>query len=108
MWSVCQHPEVSHAAATVRVQTELKNAAAEDASCSILVVFDRAGQVVTQDERSIVLPAGESLQVTQDLPEITEPEFVVARQPYLYSVRTRLLDDQGLVDEYHERLGIRW
>ena len=102
-------PEVSDERATVQVQTDLKNDAENDASCVILVeVLDKDGQVVTKAERSVEMPAGQVVQVTQNLPEIAKPNLWSPETPYLYSVRTRLSNKDGLVDEYHERLGIRW
>ncbi len=102
-------PKVSAQSASVQVKTDLKNEAATDSQCSLLVeVLDKDGQVVAQAERPVLLPAGQLIQVTQDLPEITQPNLWSPDRPYLYSVRTRLSNEQGLVDEYHERLGIRW
>ena len=102
-------PEVSEERALVQVKTDIKNEAATDASCVILVeVLDRDGQVVTQSERPVVLPAGQMVQVTQELPEIVNPALWSPESPYLYGVRTRLSNEKGLVDEVHERLGIRW
>lgn len=102
-------PKVSADSASVQVKTDLKNDAATDSECIILVeVLDKDGQVVTQSERPVLLPAGQLVQVTQDLPEIAQPNLWSPDSPYLYSVRTRLSNEQGLVDEYHERLGVRW
>ena len=102
-------PKVSADSASVQVKTDLKNEAATNSQCSILVeVLDKDGQVVAQAERPVRLPAGQLVQVTQDLPEIAQPNLWSPDSPYLYSVRTRLSNEQGLVDEYHERLGIRW
>jgi len=102
-------PKVSADSASVQVKTDLKNEAATDSQCSLLVeVLDQDGQVVAQAERPVLLPAGQLVQVTQDLPEIAQPNLWSPDSPYLYSVRTRLSNEQGLVDEYHERLGIRW
>ena len=101
--------EVSAESATVRVETDIKNEAATDASCVILVeVLDADGRVVTQSETSVSLPAGQVVSVTQDLPDIANPNLWSPDTPYLYTVRTRLSNESGLVDDYHERLGIRW
>jgi len=102
-------PKVSEQSASVQVRTEIKNEDATDASCIILVeVFDKDGQVVARSERPLTLPAGQVMQVTQEMPEIVNPNLWSPDNPYLYSVRTRLSNEKGLVDEYHERLGIRW
>ena len=102
-------PEVSEERASVQVKTDLKNDAAEDANCVILVeVLDNDGQVVSKEERPVFLPAGQLVQVTQNLPEISNPQLWSTESPYLYSVRTRLSNKDGMVDEYQERLGIRW
>lgn len=102
-------PEVSKDRASVQVQTELRNHDDEDASCVISVeVLDKDGRVVTQAERPVTLPAGQVIELTQNLPEIMNPNLWSPASPYLYSVRTRLTNEGELVDEYHERLGIRW
>lgn len=102
-------PKVSEQSAAVQVRTDIKNEAATDSSCVILVeILDKDGQVVTSSERPVTLPAGQVVRVEQGLPEILKPNLWSPESPYLYSVRTRLSSEQGLVDEYHERLGIRW
>ncbi len=102
-------PDVSEQSATVQVATEIKNEAASGSSCVILVeVLDEDGNVVTQSERRVLLPAGQMVTVTQDLPQIANPNLWSPESPYLYSVRTRLSNANGQVDEVHDRLGIRW
>ncbi|MBT3193294.1 MAG: beta-galactosidase [Verrucomicrobia bacterium] len=102
-------PEVSEKHASIRVQTDIKNEATADSDCTILVeVLDKNGQVVTQSERPVSLPAGEVVPVTQELPEIANPNLWSPDTPTLYTVHTRLSNDKGLLDERHEPLGIRW
>jgi len=102
-------PDVSEQSATVQVATEIKNEAETDVSCAILVeVLDCDGQVVTQSESPVVLPSGQVVEVSQDLPVVENPNLWSPESPYLYSVRTRLSNEAGLVDEVHDRLGIRW
>ncbi|HEG42770.1 MAG TPA: beta-galactosidase, partial [Phycisphaerales bacterium] len=102
-------PKVSEKIASVQVKTEIKNEAEADSSCKILVeVIDRDGKLVTQSKSDVALPAGRVTVVTQDLPEISNPHLWSPDSPYLYTVRTRLLNGDKLVDEYLETLGIRW
>jgi len=100
---------VSEQSATIQVATEIKNEAETDVFCVVLVeVRDRDGQVVTQSETPVTLPAGQVVTVTQDLPAIADPNLWSPDSPYLYGVRTRLKNETGLLDDVHERLGIRW
>jgi len=102
-------PKVSEKIASVQVKTEIKNEATADTSCKILVeVIDRDAKIVTQSKKEVTLPASRVTVVTQDLPQIANPHLWSPESPYLYTVRTRLLNGDKLVDEYLETLGIRW
>ena len=102
-------PKVSRKSATVRVETEIRNHAAAEADCSVLVeVVAKDGTVVTQGEQAVKLPPGKVTPITQELPEIEAPNLWSPDSPYLYTVRTQIKNGEKVVDEYEERLGVRW
>ncbi len=102
-------PQVSEGSASVRINTEVKNEDAAEAGCVVLVeVLDAAGKVVTHARSQVVLAPGKATVVAQDLPPIASPHLWSPENPYLYQVRTRLSNEQGVLDEYRETLGIRW
>jgi hypothetical protein len=102
-------PEVSKARASVRVETEIRNHAVEDADCTVLVeVVAKDGTVVARDKRPVKLASGKVTTLSQDLPEIKNPQLWSPDSPYLYTVRTTVQKDGKPVDEYRERLGVRW
>jgi len=102
-------PKVSEKSALVNVKTEIRNNLTKTAACSISVeVIDAAEKLVARSTGKASVPAGKMEVVSLDLPEIANPHLWSPKSPYLYKVRTRLSNEQGVMDEYQETMGIRW
>ena len=102
-------PQVSEDAATVNVKTEIVNAADSPKNATVKTeILDADGKVVTAIESARTVAVGTTLTFDQTSQSISNPKLWHPDHPYLYSVRTTLLDDDRPVDSYVSPLGIRW
>lgn len=100
-------PQVSTAAATVAVQTQLRNATGAPQTVALeTVLLDKSGQEVARQVTAGVKVAGASVTVSQTL-KLTNPQLWSVAKPYLYRVKTTILAGKTVEDEYATPLGIR-
>ena len=100
-------PVVSDDKATVSVATKVKNdgqqAAAVDVSTTLL---NQQRRKVVRTGSSISLEPGESKEISNSL-EVDAPLLWSIENPYLYTVRTEIMKDGVLIDDYETPVGIR-
>jgi len=102
-------PTVSKDAATVSVETEIRNDAAADKQCSVQSdVLDADGKLVTSMRSSQSVPAGSTVTFKQASDSIANPKLWSPAHPNLYSVHTTVFDGDTAVDSYDSPLGFRW
>ncbi|MBF9221242.1 beta-galactosidase GalB [Hymenobacter ruricola] len=100
-------PNVSAQAATVAVQTQLRNATGQPRTVSLqTVLLDRGGQEVAWQLTSGVKLSGTAATVSQKL-TLKNPHLWSVTKPYLYRVKTTVLAGQTVEDEYETPLGVR-
>lgn len=100
-------PQVSPAAATVAVQTQLRNATGAAKTVTLqTVVFDTNGQEVAGQVQTGVKLAGASTTISQKL-TLKNPQLWSIAKPYLYRVKTTILTGKTVEDEYETPLGVR-
>lgn len=102
-------PEVSVHSSLVQIKTSVKNEGSRNARCTLVttIVEECAGKQVqtAQVMQAIAADGGEYEFVQQmcvDQPDLWSPEH-----PFLYNVRTALLEEDRPVDAYDTRFGIR-
>jgi beta-galactosidase len=101
-------PEVSKDKATVRVQTELKNARAEPVQVALLSeVLDARGKRVAQHRSERLLPPGGLVNEDQALPAIARPRLWSPETPYLYKLVSHVSVNGKPVDRFETPFGIR-
>lgn len=100
-------PQVTETGAVVRVQTHVLNAGDRDRAFRLRTTLrDAGGWLAARAERPARLAAGQDLTVAQELP-VPRPRLWSPADPYLYRLRTELLEDGRVVDAHEERIGIR-
>lgn len=101
-------PQVSTDKATVRVQTELKNARTDAVQVALVSeVLDAAGQRVAQHRSERLLPPGGMVNEDQTLPQITRPRLWSPETPYLYKLVSHVYVNGKPVDRFETPFGIR-
>jgi beta-galactosidase len=101
-------PEVSKDAATVKVQTHVKNATTRAWAFTLKsTLVDASGQVVASLETTPdPLSARADQEVVQQI-RIAKPNLWSPNSPYLYRVRMELVADGKVIDAEETRIGIR-
>jgi hypothetical protein len=98
----------STTAATVDVQTEIKNENAAAANCSVTTtIVDASNAVVATMTSTQSIAAGATYVFDQTSPTIANPHLWAPETPYMYAVNTSVSNGSGIVDTYQSPLGIR-
>ena len=100
-------PEVSNAAATVQVKTELRNRDSQEAHVVLRTsVLDAAGRQVARQTNDAAIDASgtQSLATTLNVPR---PQRWDIEHPYLYTLVTEVMNGTRVVDRYTTPFGIR-
>ena len=102
------YPRVTANAATVRVQTHVRNAGPGRRAFQVRVrLLDGEGRVAAEDVSARVdLAPGEDGEVRQDV-SVASPALWSPRDPALYTLRTEVVEEGATVDEEVTRIGIR-
>jgi beta-galactosidase len=102
-------PQVSGESATVNIKTEVVNANTQAKSCTVRqTVFAPNGKEVAQWESKQNIAAQQTVTFDQTSPVIAKPQLWHPDHPFLYTVKTTVLDGNNEVDEYSSPLGFRW
>lgn len=101
-------PAISREAATVRVQTQVRNAGAQSRAFVIqTTVQDADGKTVASQTTAVTnLSAGSTRATVMDL-AVKDPHLWSPATPYLYRVRCDVMADGRIVDHEQVRTGIR-
>lgn len=101
-------PEVSPEAATVKVQTHIKNSDARVRKFTVkAMLVDAEGRAVEVHESAVAeLSSGADREMIQEL-RVAKPNLWSPNSPYLYRVRTELVADGKVIDAEETRVGIR-
>jgi len=102
-------PQVSKESGTVNVKTEIVNDSAAAKSATVKTsVLDADGKLVTEMESTQTVAPNTTLVFDQTSAAIASPKLWHPDHPYLYSVKTTLLDGGKPVDDFTSPLGFRW
>jgi beta-galactosidase len=100
-------PKVSSAVAEIQIRTEVRNDYAAQKQGNLLQeLTDGDGRVIAQTASIVVIAAGKETSITQTL-LVPRPNRWHPDHPYLYKLRTTLLDGAEPADEIVTRIGIR-
>ena len=102
-------PQVSPAAGTVNVKTEVVNDSGAARSAIVRTsILDAQGTTVAQMESAQIMAPGATNSFDQTSVPIANPRLWSPAQPNLYSVKTIVFDHGQPVDDYTSPLGFRW
>ena len=94
---------------TVMVQTDIVNKSSKSKGYTLITsVIDKQGRVVATTQSSHEVAIGQRLSVIQRTPRIESPHLWSPDSPYLYTVESKLLDGQRLIDQATTTFGFRW
>ena len=100
-------PSVSRDAATLQIKTTIRNEASKSAYCTLITdLLDGEGKIVQSTNTSQELPANGEYEFVQQV-TMTEPHLWSVGDAYLYKVRSRVREQNQVVDEYETPFGIR-
>src|SRR6266540_6702907 len=93
--------------ADVHVQTELRNETGHNTSVDVVsTVRDADGRAVVSSTSSDVA-LGDSATQTADI-KLTDPHLWSTTDPYLYTLRTQVVQRHQVIDTYDTTFGVRW
>jgi len=100
-------PQVSKDSSVVQVKTRVSNEG-NSASKSTLTttIVDRDGKPIQSAQASQALAANSEHEFVQEL-KVEKPNLWSVENPYLYTVRNTVRQQDRVVDEYETKLGIR-
>lgn len=94
--------------ATLNVRSELENLSARTRTFTVVnEVVDAAGQVVARISLARSLGAGAKVRVEGVFPAIRRPRLWSPADPYLYTLRARIVEEGRVLDEQSTPYGIR-
>lgn len=94
--------------ATLNVRSELENLSARPRDFTVVdELLDAAGHVVATTSRRHRLGAGGKVRLDGVFPAIAHPRLWSPADPYLYTLRARIVENGKLVDEQSTPYGIR-
>lgn len=99
-------PRADSAGADVAVSTRVENDGLARRGVLRSVVVDAAGREVARTETPFTLATGTRTQIDQRLP-VTTPRLWSVEEPYLYTLRSVVLDGTRVVDLVTTAFGIR-
>jgi beta-galactosidase len=98
-------PEVTTERAVVKLQTELQSPSGKAVQATVSIdIVDAENKVVARSSQAVKLTGNATISKTL---EVQNPKLWSTDQPYQYSVRTRVLVNKQVVDQYTSPLGIR-
>jgi beta-galactosidase len=98
-------PEVTASRAVVKLQTELQSPVNKQVQAVLSIeIVDAENQVVASSRQALKLRGNMTSSKTL---EVQNPKLWSTDQPYQYTVRTRVLVNKQVVDQYTTPLGIR-
>jgi beta-galactosidase len=102
-------PSVSESAATLEIRSRLVNKTPQAQELTLVQeVLEPRGGLVKTLSLPVRIPAGETVEVTQDGGTLANPMLWSPENPNLYRLRSSLRSGPRLVDAVENPLGFRW
>jgi len=101
-------PSVTQAAADIKATTKIQNHSASTKSVSVVTsVYDQSWKLITTSVSSPILLAPNKDSSFVFNYKITKPTLWSMTNPYLYKIKTQLVDNNAVLDNFVTTLGIR-
>lgn len=104
-WIRSENVSTKHA--DLKVDTQVSNALTTEQQVELITqVIDSSGELVAEDTVSLVLPANKTISAQQAL-VISNPKLWSTHDTNLYTVRSKVSQNEDLLDSLDSRTGIR-
>jgi len=101
--------KVSEKSASLSFETTLKNYSLKPKNITVVnTLLDQRGQKVGEFSRSAKLSGRTTFTFTQKDNEILNPRLWSLENPYLYTLRTTIIENGKAIDQLNTPYGIRW
>jgi beta-galactosidase len=101
--------KISERSAVLNFETTIKNYSNKAKVITIVnSLLDSAGKTVQEQSRQIKLSANAEFSLQQQSKEIANPKLWSVQRPYLYQLKTRLMENGRQLDQVITPYGIRW
>jgi hypothetical protein len=102
-------PQVSAAAGTVNVKTEIRNDGATEKNCAVQTdILDPSGKKVASISSTQSVAAGATVTFDQTTAPIASPKLWHPEHPFLYTAVSKIFDGNKLADNFSTLFGFRW
>lgn len=106
---IWNNDQVSEKSASLNFETTLKNYSLQRRDITIVhTLLDQAGHKVKKFSSSAKLSGKTSFSFTQKDNEISNPKLWSLENPYLYTLRTAVIENGKVIDQVDNPYGIRW
>jgi beta-galactosidase len=100
---------ISEKAAVLHFETTLRNYSNKAKTITVVnSLLDSAGETVQEQRRQVKVSANAEVAIKQQSKEIVNPRLWSVADPYLYQLKTMLLENGQPVDQVVTPYGIRW
>ncbi|WP_316784791.1 malectin domain-containing carbohydrate-binding protein [Pedobacter frigiditerrae] len=101
--------KISEKSAVLNFETTVKNYGSSSKNITIInQLVDANGKVVKELKRIEKIAAGKDLVINQQSDKLLNPKLWSIENPYLYTVKTKIIEKGKFVDELKTPYGIRW
>lgn len=101
--------KVSEKAATLQMETEIRNYSSVKRQVILTnELINKDGMVVDKITKASKIAPGETILLPQSTSALKGVKLWSLEDPYLYTLRTRLIENEKIVDEIKTPYGIRW
>ncbi|RZL65851.1 MAG: glycoside hydrolase family 2 protein, partial [Pedobacter sp.] len=102
-------PVVNAQKANVLIKTNVVNDGAESRKFELVhVIYDAQKKEVSSVRKVVTAVAGATINVELSINDIANPNLWSPENPYLYQVKTQILENGKVIDELTNPLGFRW
>jgi len=102
-------PTVNEKKASLIVRTSIVNQSGEKKTFQFVnTISDKEGNKVKSFSKEIFLDAGNKISIADSTNDISNPHLWSPENPYLYNVKTQLIEDGKVIDEVSNHVGFRW
>jgi len=101
--------KISEKAAVLNFTTSLKNYGSKGKSLNLISQLTEAnGKIIQTLTSTIHLGPGKKMNIVQKTATISNPKLWSLENPYLYTLKTTLIENGKVLDEQQTPYGIRW
>lgn len=101
--------QVSEKSAVLNMETEIKNYGAKSRTITVLnQLLDQNGKKITESKNITRLLPGKILTVAQQTAQLKDVKLWSLENPYLYTLKTSIIEGTKVIDELSTPYGIRW